>query len=77
MIIKRSKSFSGTRILNTNAPQLGFKRGRKYDTDLDRLGRMNTSQRELSKLGDLRSETRKLSTELHSGRLGQWQRNIN
>lgn len=77
MIIKRSKSFSGTRILNTNAPQLGFKKGRKYDTDLDRLGRMKTSQRELSKLSDLRSEARKLNSELHSGRLGQWQQDIN
>lgn len=44
MIVKR---FSATKILNTNAP--GFIRGRKYDTDLDRLGRMETSQRELHK----------------------------
>ena len=42
MIIKR---FSETKVLNTNAP--GFIRGRKYDTDFDRLSRGNT-KRELS-----------------------------
>ena len=42
MIIKR---FSATKVLNTNAP--GFIRGRKYDTDFDRLSRGDTS-RELS-----------------------------
>ena len=65
------KRFSHTKILNTNSAP-GFKRGRKYDTDLDRLGRMETSQRELHKLGDLRSEMRKLSRELNGG-LGRWQ----
>ena len=59
-------------ILNTNAPQLGFKKGRKYDTDMDRLGRMKTSARELSKLNDLTSETRKLNSELQNGRIGKW-----
>ena len=70
MIILR-KSFSGTHILNTNAP--GFIRGRKYDTDLDRLGRMDTSQRELAKPGTLRKEMRKMNNELNQGRLGKWQ----
>lgn len=32
---------------------LGFQRGRKYDTDLDRLGRMETSHSELRKTGEL------------------------
>ena len=57
--------------MNTNAP--GFIRGRKYDTDLDRLGRMETSQRELAKPGTLNQEMRKLNGELNNGRLGKWQ----
>jgi hypothetical protein len=61
MIIKRFSQ----KILNTNSP--GFIRGRKYDTDLDRLGRMETSHRELSKIGDLRKEQRKLSLEVSRG----------
>ena len=65
------KRFSHTKILNTNS-SLGFKRGRKYDTDLDRLGRMETSHRELSRIGDLRTEMRKLNRELNGG-IGRWQ----
>lgn len=61
MIVKRFSQ----KILNTNSP--GFIRGRKYDTDLDRLGRMETSHRELSKIGDLRKEQRKLSLEVSRG----------
>lgn len=61
MIIKRFSQ----KILNTNFP--GFIKGRKYDTDLDRLGRMETSHRELSKIGDLRKEQRKLSLEVSRG----------
>ncbi len=72
MILKR-KNYSSNIILNTNAPQLGFKKGRKYDTDMDRLGRMQTSGRELSKIGDLGSEMRKLNSELRNGRIGKWQ----
>lgn len=68
MIVKR---FSATKILNTNMG-LGFIRGRKYDTDLDRLGRMDTS-RELSQVGELNREMRKLGKELNEGRLGRWQ----
>ena len=52
---------------------LGFIKGRKYDTDLDRLGRMNTSHRELSRVGELGSEMRKLNKELNEGRMGRWQ----
>lgn len=40
------------KILNTNMG-LGFQRDRKYDTDLDRLGRMETSHSELRKTGEL------------------------
>ena len=61
MIVKRFSQ----KILNTTSP--GFIRGRKYDTDLDRLGRMETSHRELSKIGDLRKEQRKLSLEVSRG----------
>lgn len=71
MIILRKKYFSGTKILNTNAP--GFIRGRKYDTDLDRLGRMETSHRELAEPGQLGKEMRKLGKELNQGRQGKWQ----
>lgn len=67
----RLKRFSHTKILNTSSA-IGFKRGRKYDTDLDRLGRMETSHRELSKIGDLRVEMRKLNRELNGG-VGRWQ----
>ena len=71
MIILRKKLYSGTHILNTNAP--GFIKGRKYDTDLDRLGRMETSYRELAKPGTLNEEMKKLNGELNNGRLGRWQ----
>ncbi len=70
MIVLRNKGFSGTKILNTNAP--GFIKGRKYDTDLDRLGRMKTSQRELQRVPDLGKEVRELNKELNDGRLGKW-----
>ena len=46
------KRFSQTKILNTNNPALGFTRGRKYDTDMDRLGRIKTAQGELTKIGE-------------------------
>lgn len=67
------KRFSQTKILNTNNPALGFTRGRKYDTDLDRLGRIKTAQGELTKVGDLGKEMRKLNRELNSGGLRKWQ----
>lgn len=69
IIIKR---FSQTKILNTNNPALGFTKGRKYDTDLDRLGRMETAQRELAKVGDLGKEMRKLQGELRRGGRNEW-----
>ena len=64
MILLRSRYFSANNILNTNVgSNIGFIRGRKYDTDLDRLGRMNTSQRELHKgLKDVRDELKKLNS---------------
>ncbi len=67
------KRFSQTKILNTNNPALGFTRGRKYDTDMDRLGRIKTAQGELTKVGDLGREMRKLNMELNSGGLRKWQ----
>ena len=70
MIVLR-KQFSGTKILNTNGAP-GFIKGRKYDTDLDRLGRMDTSQRELQRTGLLNQEMKKLGNELNQGRLGKW-----
>lgn len=51
-----------SRILNTNMG-LGFQRHRKYDTDLDRLGRMKTAQSELRKTRqlNLRKELRNMT----------------
>lgn len=66
MIILRRKQFSQTQILNTNLGG-GFIRGRKYDTALDRLGRMETAQRELHKVGDLGKEQRKMSSMINRG----------
>lgn len=66
MIILRNKQYSSNFILNTNAG-VGFIKGRKYDTDLDRLGRMKTSQRELSKVGDIGKEVRKMNSTLNRG----------
>lgn len=43
---------------------LGFDKNRKYDTDLDRLGRMETAQSELRKTGTLNQELRKAKKEL-------------
>lgn len=60
MIVKRFSQ----RILGTNGA-FGFTRGRKYDMDLDRLGR-TASQGELSRsLNDeLREERKKMSRGL-------------
>ena len=45
MIVVRKRMYSGNMVLNTNAPGLGFTKGRKYDTDFDRLGRMSTDRK--------------------------------
>lgn len=71
MIIKRQKKFSKPAIISTNAPQLGFKKGRKYDMDMNRLGRIKTAQGELSKQGTMAKEMRKLGKELNNRQ--QWQ----
>ena len=55
---------AGRKILNTRERSLGFDSDRSYDMDLSRLGRMNTSQRELSKPNLLRDEIRNMSKEL-------------
>lgn len=70
MIIKRQKKFSTSSILSTNAPQLGFKKGRKYDMNLNRLGKIKTAQGELSKQGVMAEEMRKLGKELNNRQ--QW-----
>lgn len=70
MIIFRAKEFSKGSILNTRQG-IGFQKHRKYDTDLDRLGRMETAQRELSKgLGTFQQEMRKLSGDLKGKKYG-------
>lgn len=66
MIILRRKQYSSNLILNTNGNS-GFIKGRKYDTDLDRLGRMKTSQRELARIGDIQKEVRNMNSSLNKG----------
>ena len=43
---------------------LGFDKNRKYDTDLDRLGRMETGMAEMRKTNQLNDELRKTRKEL-------------
>lgn len=66
MIILRNRKFSSNHILNTNGA-VGFIKGRKYDTDMDRLGRMETSQRELMRTDDIRKEVREMNSVLSRG----------
>lgn len=67
MIIRRRKFFSSYKTLNTGAASsLGFIKGRNYDMDFNRLGRLKTT-RELSQVGDLRKEQRKLTSEITRG----------
>lgn len=68
MIIKRQPR---PKILGTSG-STGFIRGRNYDQDLGRLGRMETAQRELHRVGDLGREIRQMGKELNQGRLGKW-----
>ncbi len=57
------KRFSASRIMNTKLG-LGFDKNRKYDTDLDRLGRMETGMSEMRKTNQLNDELRKTRKEL-------------
>lgn len=57
------KRFSATKVMNTKLG-LGFDKNRKYDTDLDRLGRTTTAMSELRKTGDLSKELRETRKEL-------------
>ena len=68
MIILRNKYYSAQKsLLNTNSSPL-FIKNRKYDTDFDRLGRLKT-QREMTRVGDLYAEQRKMKEELRGGLL--------
>lgn len=73
MIIKR---FSATKVLNTNAP--GFIKGRKYDTDLSRLSKGETTRelhKEIDRLNleeEKKEAVKKAKKELsESGNLGK------
>ena len=57
------KRFSASRIMNTKLG-LGFDKNRKYDTDLDRLGRMETGMSDMRKTNQLNKELRKTRKEL-------------
>lgn len=53
------------KIMNTRLG-VGFDKHRKYDTDLDRLGRMGTAQRELQEgPRQLRDELNKMRKQLN------------
>ena len=57
-------SVASGKIVNTRGIP-GFGRHRKYDTDLDRLGRMGTAQRELQDQRQVRDELRKMRNILN------------
>lgn len=59
------------KTLNTTGGAVGFNKNRKYDQDFNRLGRLETS-RQLTQVGVLQEEMRKLSKELNEGRRGKW-----
>ena len=59
------------KTLNTTGGMVGFNKNRKYDQDFNRLGRLETS-RQLTQVGVLQEEMRKLSKELNEGRRGKW-----
>lgn len=62
----RVKRFSKNLVLNTNG-ETGFIKGRKYDTDLNRLSKSTSSlSKELSK-NQLSSELDKMKKELKMG----------
>lgn len=65
-MIYKIKRFSKSRILSTSSSP-GFQRNRKYDMDLGRLGKMKTSQSELSNLRELNKELRNLGKDLNRG----------
>lgn len=59
------RRFSANKVLGTNsASSIGFTKGRKYDTDLNRLGKIRTSQDQLSKPNTLNNEMKKLNKEI-------------
>jgi len=70
MIIVLRKNF--TNILNTNGVA-GFIRGRKYDMDMDRLGRGEYKRQLGSASLELSREMRNLNKELNNGLMGKWQ----
>ena len=66
---QRAKTLGGNtaasgKVVNTRIG-LGFDKHRKYDTDLDRLGRMGSAQRELQDLRPVRDELRKMRNILN------------
>lgn len=73
MIIKR---FSATKVLNTSSAP-GFVKGRKYDTDFDRLQRGSTSRELSSQVGklnyseELREAKKKAKKELRLGNIDE------
>jgi hypothetical protein len=71
MTVYLIKDFSTNQLIGTTGTA-GFIRNRKYDEDMNRLGRYKT-QRELHNIGNLGREIREMNRELNQGRLGKWQ----
>ncbi len=75
LTLKRTSSLKQTppktKTLNTGGGMVGFNRNRNYDQDFNRLGKLETTN-QLSRVGELQKEMKKLSTELNEGRRGKW-----
>lgn len=75
LTLKRTSSLKQTpskaKTLNTGGGTVGFNRNRNYDQDFNRLGKLETTN-QLSQVGELQKEMKKLSTELNEGRRGKW-----
>ena len=75
LTLKRTSSLkrtpTKTKTLNTGGGTVGFNRSRNYDQDFNRLGKLETTN-QLSRVGELQKEMKKLSTELNEGRRGKW-----
>lgn len=69
----RVKRFSQN-LIGLQGGTLGIRRNkdgstRKYDTDMDRFGRLRSAQSELRQIGSLDKELRKAQKELRNGNL--------
>ena len=71
MIVYINKYYSTNQLIGTTG-NAGFIRNRRYDMDMNRLGRYETKRELGSGVGNLRREIREMNKELNQGRLGKW-----